>query len=222
MGALPAGSTVRFRVRDGDGRFGSSWSIETARHSGDVYLSHREGARWVKTSFHESGQWHYAVTEAGRSLDPDVPAYLGVIKEHGEIAPGWLHAVRITVDRAELRAGWVEQVRDRQVVDIPADALCDAVSIDVLLSAAGAATIRLDHAFLVGKLARGDGGSAIVIARPMNIDAPVRVALRPQIWEATKGLRTYGWDGATASRLVIFGGDSDGYLRQVEVAVDPE
>ena len=145
-----------------------------------------------------------------------------MIKERGEIAPGWLHAVRITVDRAELRAGWVEQVRDRQVVDIPADALCDAVSIDVLLSAAGAATIRLDHAFLVGKLARGDGGSAIVIARPMNIDAPVRVALRPQIWEATKGLRTYGWDGATASRLVIFGGDSDGYLRQVEVAVDPE
>jgi hypothetical protein len=198
MGALPAGSTVRFRVRDGDGRFGSSWSIETARHSGD------------------------AVTEAGLSLDPDVPAYLGVIKEHGEIAPGWLHAVRITVDRAELRAGWVEQVRDRQVVDIPADASFDAVSIDVLLGAAGAATIRIDHAFLVGELARSDGGSAIVIARPMNIDAPVRVALRPQIREATKGLRAYGWDGSTASRLVIFGGDSDGYLRQVEVAVDPE
>ena len=91
MGALPAGSTVRFRVRGGSERFGSSWSITSARHSGDVYLSHREGARWIKTSFHESGQWHYAVTEAGLSLDPDVPAYLGVVKEHCEIAPDWLH-----------------------------------------------------------------------------------------------------------------------------------
>ncbi len=180
MGALPAGSTVRFRVRGGDGSFGSSWSIETARHSGDVYLSHREGARWVKTSFHESGQWHYAVTEAGLSLDPSVPAYIGVIKEHGEIAPGWRHAMRITIDRAELRAGWIEQVRDRQVVDVPADPSFDAVSIDVLLGAASATTIRIDHAFLVGELTRSDGGSAVVIARPMNIDAPVRVALRAE------------------------------------------
>ena len=222
MGALPAGSTVRFRVRDGDERSGSSWSIETALYSGDVYLSHREGARWVKTSFHESGQWHYSVTEAGLSLDPDVPAYLGVIKEHGEIAPGWLLAMRITVGRAELRAEWIEQVRDRQVVDIPADASFDAVSIDVLLGAAGAATIRIDHAFLVGELARSDGGSAVVIARPMNIDAPVRVDLARQIREVTEGLHAHGWDGSTASRLVIFGGDADGHLRQVEVAVDPE
>jgi hypothetical protein len=221
MGALPAGSTVRFRVRDSDEKSGSSWSIETARHSGDVYLSHREGARWVKTSFHESGQWHYAVTAAGQSPGPDVPAYLGVITEHGEIGPGWLHAMRITVDRAELRSEWVEQVRDRQVVDVPADASFDAVSIDVLLGAAGAATIRIDHAFLVGELARGDDGSAVIVARQMNIDAPVRVALAPQIHEATEGLRAYGWDGTTASRLVIFGGDTDGYLRQVEIAVDP-
>ncbi len=222
MGALPAGSTVRFRVRDADERSGSSWSIESARHSGDVYLCHREGARWVKTSFHESGQWHYAVAEAGLSLDRDVPAYLGVINEHGEIAPGWLHAMRITVDRAELRADWIEKVRGRQVIDIPADASFDAVSVDVLLGAAGAPSIGIDHAFLVGELARSDGGSAIVIARPMDIDAPVRVALSRQIREATEGLRAHGWDGSTASRLVIFGGDADGYLRQVEVAVDPE
>ncbi len=222
MGALPAGSTVRFRVRDGDGRSGSSWSIETARHSGDLYLAHREGARWVKTSFHESGQWHYAVTAAGQSLHPDAQPYLGVITEHGEIGPGWLHAMRITVDRAELRSEWVERVRDRLVVDIPTDASFDAVSVDVLLGATGAATIRIDQAFLVGELARGDDGSAIVVARPTNIDTPVRTSLASQIHDATEGLRSYGWDGSTASRLVIFGGDAEGYLRQVEVALDPE
>jgi len=68
----------------------------------------------------------------------------------------------------------------------------------------------------------GGGGSAIVLARPTNIDAPVRVALAPQIRQAVEGLHAHGWDGSTASRLVIFGGDADGYLRQVEIAVDPE
>jgi len=185
-------------------------------------LFHREGARWVKTSFHKSGQWHYTVTEVGQSPAPDVPGCLGVIKEHGEICPGWLHAMRITVDRAELRSEWVEQVRDRRVIDVPPDAAFDAVSIDVLLGAAGAATIRIDPPFLVGELARGDGGSAVVLARPTSIDVPVRAALAPQIREAIKGLRAHGWDGSTAGRLVIFGGDGYGYLRQVEIAVDPD
>ena len=35
--------------------------------------------------------------------------------------------------------------------------------------------------------------------------------LAPQIREAPEGLRSHGWDGHTAARLVIFGGD--GYLR---------
>jgi hypothetical protein len=143
VGALPPGSTVRFRVRDAEGRSGSSWSITSAPHSGDVYLAHREGARWVKTSFHEPGQWHYAVTEAGQSVEAGAPAYLGVVTEHKEIAPDWLHAARITVDRAELRSEWIEQVRNRYVVDIPTDAEFEAVSIDLLLAAARAAPLRI-------------------------------------------------------------------------------
>jgi len=77
--ALPAASTVRFRVQHPDGRSGSSWSVETAKNHGDVYLCHREGARWIKTSLHESGQWQFAVTEEGQRLSPEVPPYLGVI-----------------------------------------------------------------------------------------------------------------------------------------------
>jgi len=42
---LAAGTIVRFRVRHADGRSGSSWSVQTARGSGDVYVCHREGAQ---------------------------------------------------------------------------------------------------------------------------------------------------------------------------------
>ena len=36
------------------------------------------------------------------------------------------------------------------------------------------------------------------------------------------GLRASGWDGSTRTRLVIFGGEPDGYLREVEIAADAE
>ena len=81
---------------------------------------------------------------------------------------------------------------------------------------------RIDRALLVGQLERGDGGMAVVVARPMSIDAPVRAALADQIRNATDRLRSHGWDGSAPSRLVVFGGDPQGYLRQVEVAVDVE
>lgn len=218
MIALDAGSIVRFRVRDSAGRTGSSWSIQTARSSGEVYVCHREGARWVKTSFHESGQWHFAVTSAGQALARDSPGYLGIVKNHKEIAPGWLHATRITVACGELRSDWVEHARERDIVEVPADEAFDAVTIDILLGAVGAAGLRIDEAVSIAEIARGDGGLAVASARRMNLDIPVHNALAPQIDEALAGMRNHGWDGTTASRLVIFGGDDDGYLRQIELA----
>jgi hypothetical protein len=130
--------------------------------------------------------------------------------------------MRITVACDELRAGWTEHTRDRQVVDVPADAAFDAVSIDVLFGVARAAALQVDHAFLVGEMACGDGGPAVTVARARDLDVPVRLVLAPQIAEALEGIRTHGWDGSTASRLVIFGGDGDSYLRQVEIAADPD
>jgi hypothetical protein len=51
---------------------------------------------------------------------------------------------------------------------------------------------------------------------------PVRITLALEIRQAVDGLRAHGWDGPTAQRPVIFAGDNDGYLRQVEIAVDPD
>jgi hypothetical protein len=218
---LPPGSTVRFRVRDPDGRTGSSWSAQTARNAGDVYVCHREGARWIKTSFHQSGRWRYAVTQAGRALVPGAPGYIGVINNHREIAAGWVHALRITVSVDELRSGWVERTRPRNLVEIPADVAFDSVAIDILLADDSAVALQVDHAFPVAQMARADGGLVAVLARPMDLDAPVRMVLAPQIVEALQGMRAHGWDGS-ACRFVVFGSDDEGYLRQIEVAAGPD
>lgn len=186
------------------------------------YVAHREGGRWIHTSLHHDGRWHFAMTPAGQTPVPDSPRYLGVSTEHDKIAPGWLHAMRITVAATELRRGWLEAAKQRQLVEVPVPPGFAAVSIDVLLGASAAAPIRIDRAFLVGNLLRGDGGTAAIVARPTHLDAPAHEALEPQIAVAVGELRAYGWEGRTSTRLVIFGGDGEGYLREVEVAVDPD
>jgi hypothetical protein len=95
-------------------------------------------------------------------------------------------------------------------------------SIDVLLGTSAASGIRIERAFMVANMSRGDAGSAAIVARPTNLDAPVHEALARQIAEAVAELREYGWDGRSTARLVIFGGDGEGYLREVEVAVDAD
>lgn len=212
---------MRFRVVDG-ARHGSSWSVQTATATGDVYVSHRDGGRWIHTSLHHDGRWHFAVSAAGQQLDPTAPRYLGVSIDHDELAPGWLHAMRITVAASELRSHWTEASKAREFVDVPMPSGFEAVSVDVLLGTRGAARIRVDHAFPIANMLRGDGGTAAIVARPTHLDVPVREAFALEIAEAVEGLRLSGWDGASSTRIVVFGGDPDGYLYDVEVAVDPD
>lgn len=216
---MPTGSNARFQVCADDGRRGSTWSIRTS--ADDVYVIHREGGRWAHASFHASGEWHFAISKGGQELEPESPAYLGVLKAHEETAPGWLHALRITVAQSELHSAYVERVRQRSTIEIPVDSQFDAISVDLFLKAPDAAPIIVEHALHVVEIERAGGGSAALIARPMDLDAPVNVAFATQIAEIRAGLAEHGWDGAPPARVAIFGGDADGYLREVEVAIDP-
>lgn len=204
-----------------DDRHGSSWSLQTGTGTDDVYLAHREGGRWVHTSLHHDGRWHLAVTPAGQELVPGTPPYLAVTLDHQEIAAGWLHAVRITVAAAELRSDWRESVRHRNTIDVSMPQDTDAISIDVLLGEAGASTIQIDRALMIAMMARAGGGILAVIARPTELDVPVKNALAQQIAQAIGEAQQFGWDGASTTRIVVFGGDADGYFRHVEVALDP-
>lgn len=221
MTRLLPGSKVRFRVNDAEFGSGSSWSIETTKKTGDVYLFHREGGRWLKTSLHESGQWHYGLTAKAKERSPEEPAYLGITHEHPELAPGWICAKIITVAHSELRTDYVEAVKDRGVVDVPIDRSADATDIVVLLGDADPALIRVDNAVLVAQMRRGDGGQVIVYATPVNLAQPVHTALAAQIAQARAELEDeFGWDGDSATRIVINGRSEDGHLQEFEIAVD--
>src|ERR1017187_9022327 len=129
----PAGSAIWFRVRDQDGRTGSSWKVSTSASSSDVVLTHREGGRWVHATFHDS-EWHFAISNAGQALHPEVPPYPLTVPSREPLPGGMVHAARITVAVDELRSEWVEQVRDRPGrVEIPPAKGCDAVVLDLLL-----------------------------------------------------------------------------------------
>jgi hypothetical protein len=221
LNALSPGSKVRFQVVDGNGRRGSSWSIATAKHKPDVYLTHREGGTWIHISMHRDGRRHHAVTAAGQERLPDVPKYLGVTHASAPLAPGWQHQVRILVAETELSMDWQEGVPEaKNIVNVPIHADFDAVSIDVLLSEPGSPMVGMDLAYPVAEIERAGGGLAVVVARPTLLAVPVRSAYADALLEAIQGLTDQGWDGAR-SRLVIFGEDDEGFSREVEFAVDP-
>ncbi len=218
--ALPAGSTIRFRVRHEDGRTGSSWSVKTSAKNSDVVLSHREGGRWVHATFH-SGEWHYAISAQGQALKPGVPPYPLRLPGREPPAGGFIRAARISVAVNELRQGWVEQAGNRRgVVEIPPVQGYDAVAVELLLLAPDVADV-LDSFFTVGRIARGsEAGSVLVVAHSMSLAEPVRVRFASEISQALQGMRDAGWDGS-ATRFVIPGYDPvEGYLGQVEFAAD--
>jgi hypothetical protein len=222
---LAPGSIIRFRVEDEvTGLVGASWMLQTRGETGDVYIAHREGGRWVHSSLHDSGEWHFAVSPAARGqLTDGESAYMGVTTEHEEFAPGWLHAKRITVARSELRNPSIDQVKAKAFIAIPTFPDHEAVSIDVFLADADAPVIQIDSAFPVAGMGRGDGGQVYVIARLTTIGRPIHDIYAPDIAAMRAGFRERGWDGSTTVRGVLFEHDEErGFQREIEVAIDPD
>jgi hypothetical protein len=220
----PAGEQVRFRVADDQGRFGSSWTARSSRSSGDVVVSHREAGGWVHATFHAGmpGEWHFALTPSGDEQPPDEPRYVGVLRNPGEVAPGWLHAMRISIPTDELRANWVERAAVRPLITVrPWDAF-DAVSIDIFLGGRTRSDLLVTASFPSGEIERGDGGTVAVVARPERVAEPLRPVRTEEVAGAVAGIRAAGWAGNETTRFVLFGVHDDGYLTQVELALDPD
>jgi hypothetical protein len=219
---FPPGSTVRFRVHDDTLGSGSSWSVRTSANAADVYVTHRDGGRWVHHSFHESGEWHHTVTEAGRAKQPAMPGYFGTTHDRPEVAPGWTRCLVITVAHSELRAGLVEAAKSRAVVDVPIMSDRDATDVVVMLGSPQAAPIQINNAFLVAELQRGDGGLVIVYATPTDLSVPIADGLAGPIAEARRGLRETGWPNDVDTRIVITGPGDGGHHQMFEIAIDAD
>lgn len=222
MDPLPPGSKVRFRVTDDDLGCGASWAVETTKTTGDVYVFHREGARWIKSSLHESGQWHYSTSQQGKTLLGNAPPYFGITKQRAEIAPGWTRAKAIIVAHSELRTGYTEAVRDKGVIGIPIERTANATSVEILLGRPDASTMRVDNALLVAAMKRGDDGLVFIYATPVTLTQPIHQTLSEPIAAAKSDLRDLGWDGTTPTRIAINGLNEAGHMQEFDIAIDPD
>ncbi len=219
---VAAGRTFRFQVKHTELGNGSSWSLTSHRQTGDIYVAHREGGRWIKSSYHESGQWHFGLGSAAVARDQNGDRYLAVTHTHRKVAPGWVHALRIAVPRSELRHH-TEAVIDRKVFPVVLPWGHDAVAIDLYLGMPGhPRAIQLNPLNRVlAVLERGDGGGALLISRPLALLRPIADEYAAEIREARQGLIEQGWDGQP-TRIVIFGMvDPQGPHHELEVAIDP-
>lgn len=210
---------------DEAGQLGSSWSVQTLPRTADVYVMHRASARWIKSSFHQSDQWHYVVTERGiASLECGESRYLAVSHSRPDLGEGWARAHRVTVARTELRIDAVERSEPKDVVSVKTVDGFPAIIVDILLGKPTAEPIVVAEDRVVDWMLRGDGGYVLILAFPVQLDADPRIAYAPEITQMRKELReSFGWDGRTPTRVVLFGVDPDeGFHRNVEIAVDPD
>ena len=99
----------------------------------------------------------------------------------------------------------------------------DAVSIDIYLGGPTRSDLLVTPSFPIGpigEIARGDAGTVVVVARPERVVAPLRTVRAREIAEAVAGIRAGGLPGDETTRFVLFGVHDDGYLTEVEVALD--
>ena len=121
----------------------------------------------------ESGQWHYAVAEAGLSLDRDVSRLPRSDQRARRDRPGLprpcesLWTAPSCEQIGSKRCGTPGYRHPSGTVPVRCRVNSTCCSGPPVPSLLGSTTHSSS-----GELARSDGGSAIVIARPMDIDAP--------------------------------------------------
>ena len=224
INAILPGGVVRFQVREDRLGNSSTWKVRTSKKFGDVYIIHRETGKWIKSSFHEEvGRSHYAVTSRGQKLSsPAGDPYLEISYDRKEIAPGWFHGKRIIIAKSELRP-WAEPEVGSNIVSIGTKGDFSAISIDLILGGPGAEPLHLKPELgrnILGVFARSDGGSAILLNTPINLEYDIHDSLNTQIQEARDGIRNFGWDGSPTRIVIALVNEDTGTQKEIEVALD--
>ncbi|MFM8156028.1 MAG: hypothetical protein ACKOAF_08135 [Actinomycetes bacterium] len=198
--------------------------MKTKALSGDVYVETQSGKKWIHLSLHESGQWHFGVTREGRKRAQDTSLrQLATTVSRPELAPGWLHGMRLVVARSELLPSFAKV---EGVIDVPIPSDYPAVAIDLFIldpNHPEAAPIRAHEAFPIAEVQLGDGRIICLVALPMLIPEPPSVAFALEKKQAMADLKSQGWDGAPTAIVIFADADPDaGYMFQAEVAVSDQ
>ena len=132
---------LRFGVSDGAGLRAATWKLWTVTTGGkfDVYLACRALGGSLKTSLHQSGQWHIAYTKQtfetqvkGAIAQADA-RFIETWPRPAEIAPG-LTLAYLIVTPSSATTTPIDPARDTKIVWIPSPSASEATEIAIFIA----------------------------------------------------------------------------------------
>lgn len=210
LDALPAGSTLRFRVTDDERRVQSAtWNVVGSRNSGDLYFGGREFIGEFKLSAHASGITRMGWTRpaATARLEPGAERALSRWEHDGEVSPGWRVAFRLTIPDSELTspAPPAARTRARPILELPSAGRGRAVIVRALLGTPHSGPLTVDGELEeVGRMMLGDGSKVWVLA----FSAPVGPDLQEMIDRAKQAVLAQA-ESRAAPRAFAWGEENE-------------
>ena len=211
---LHPGSTVKFQARLNESQYGHSWKVNTNKTKSDLYLENSYENDPIHISHHASGEWHVAFPDESRGGRKKVYRAVNTVRE--EIVPGWQHASRIVI----LKADAVLQDQDSGAIQVPFHPENSGICIDIFLGEAQASNIQISNSFPIAEMKLADNRQAVIFARPYDSESSPQEAFSEMAEDARASLTSKGWDGSPTSIVVICDNDETyGYIQQVEMCI---
>jgi hypothetical protein len=217
--ALPPGSKIHFQASDSQVGSGHVWEIKTKTDTGDIYVETKSARGWIHISYHESGEWHYALDERARLLSPESVGYFDRSFSRDDVTPGYKHALRIGVLKNDLMAHSATEDFPN-IIKVPFKPGADGICMDMFISDSNAPLIRIDEAFPIAKMEMGDGRIAYIFARPYKLLDTPQSAFPEIIRDAQQVISASNRNSDQTSIVISCASeDSVGYLMQIETRI---
>ena len=185
--------TIRWATGHPDSPRSLTWTVVGARNSDDVYVGTRGLMGAAKLSLHQSGVWRLAGTPR-RGKNANFREEFRLIERYEattELAPGWVHAVRIRTPSTTFRPAIAERrPRDKQPIRFyPTPDLPLHLEYHVVLGDSAAQVATVNDAITVGQMALTSGKRVWIIAAFWEIDEVTQQVIDLANENAAKGAR---------------------------------
>lgn len=211
---LPPGTCIKFQARLNESQHGYSWKVNTHKTKSDIYVENSYAKDPIHISHHASGRWHIAFPDESKEGGKKV--YRAVSNDRAEIVPGWQHASRIVIFKADA----VLCEEDDTAIQVPFHSESSGICIDIYLGEANAINIQISNGFLIAEMLLADDRLAVIFARPYESDTSPQEAFSEIVNNARIVLANNGWDGSMTSIVVLCDSDEKfGFIQQVEMRI---
>src|SRR5271169_680976 len=186
--------TIRWATGHLDGPRSLTWTVVGAHNSDNVYVGPRSLLGTAKLSLHQSGVWRFAFTAQGAKkvqLSDEEDRLIERYEATTELAPGWVHAVRIRTPSSTFRPAMSERrpsdkqpIRFYKTPDLPLHLEYHVVLGD---STAPEAIVPVTEAITVGQMTLTSSKRVLIVATFWEIDEATQQVIDLSNENAAKG-----------------------------------